>query len=66
MDSDRFMRGAPKFKILPDWIPGIGGKEIMDPLFSKLLGYALWGGGLLRGILLTRSDDGSGEEEVRN
>ena len=29
----RFMRGVPKFKIQPDWIPGIGGKEIMDPLF---------------------------------
>ena len=43
---DRFMRGAPKIKILPEWIPGIGGAEILDP--SKVLGYALWGGGLLR------------------
>ena len=27
----RFMRGMPKFKIQPDWIPFIGGKEILDP-----------------------------------
>ena len=27
----RFMRGMPKFKIQPDWIPVIGGKEVLDP-----------------------------------
>ncbi|ADO97330.1 endolysin [Synechococcus phage S-SM1] len=43
---DRFMRGAPKIKILPDWIPGIGGAEILDP--SRVFGYATWGGGFLR------------------
>ena len=28
----RFYSGLPKFKISPSWIPGIGGKEILDPL----------------------------------
>ena len=44
---DRFMRGAPKIKILPDWIPLIGGAEVLDP--SKVIAYATWeGNGFLR------------------